>query len=683
MVARRCDRFDRWDDVELDRIARLPVEPGPWCNEVWLIRDAPGDSRRGARSVCACRECARDVYWLGGGDEIDGTSGVGLCYGHYFRWLRAGRPPVKDWLANDGSRPLGRTRGRPLPEPINFARLPVGVAHEIRFVVGRKISRGDWTPNRSLRKFLVTLILSAQDRVDDSLLERPADQWLLLTRQWWPPITNFDKTCAPYVRSFFRLLEGATDPDPWADDKWAWRDSFEFVLSATDAASPDTRAPLDWSAISVAWLRNALQRMAKQQLITSAVAWNTVGTWIRAGRLFSDYLTETGIAEPQDVDRPLFLEYLAWVRGSRGGKVTALASVNTMAYLLETLNDTRFVRDLGSAVFLRRGENTRAITRNPRPFPADVIERVDRLIVANPTVDATIRTMVATTRWAGCRISELVALPIDCLHHNDGGYWIEYWMTKTQAWRRFPIPDSLAENLLDQQRRVHHEYGNTAKHLFPGKRSNAAAGVTKPWSTSGLRHHLSALFEEQGITSSTVTGEQISGGDVHRFRHTVGMTLLNNGWTQQEVRDFLGHASDTMTSAYARITDETLARKAREFWASQETNGAQVNAGVERLRAKFIAALPNGFCRLPATQKCDFRPNPCQDCSFHDAGGRAFLGTHILHRDQLRSLISEADAAGDSEVIALNQPMLDKVEKIITELQDEHPASEGTDDTEQ
>ncbi|MGV7904389.1 tyrosine-type recombinase/integrase, partial [Mycobacterium kansasii] len=82
----------------------------------------------------------------------------------------------------------------------------------------------------------------------------------------------------------------------------------------------------------------------------------------------------------------------------------------------------------------------------------------------------------------------------------------------------------------------------------------------------GLRHRLAALFREHGITTSVATGEKISGGDVHRFRHTIGMHLLNNGWTQPEVRDFLGHHSDTMTATYARITDDTLARKAREFW---------------------------------------------------------------------------------------------------------------------
>lgn len=155
------------------------------------------------------------------------------------------------------------------------------------------------------------------------------------------------------------------------------------------------------------------------------------------------------------------------------------------------------------------------------------------------------------------------------------------------------------------------------------------------------------------------------------------MTLLNNGWTQQEVRDFLGHHSDTMTSTYARITDDTLARKAREFWESKPENQTG-DAGVERLRARFTTALPNGFCALPADQKCDFRPNPCLDCSFHDPGGRVFLGAHIAHRDQLERLAAQAVERGDTEAAELNTTMLDKVIKLIGEIGPDNTPLETT-----
>ncbi|MBB4853945.1 integrase [Mycobacteroides chelonae] len=638
---------------------------GPWCQPTWQVIEVAGDRRRQAAKPCAVDDCGGERYWLGG-PSSNSAPRSGLCYAHYFQWFRAGQPSDFDIWAKTGSTPVGPPRGRPSTQTVDFQRIPRTAADEIRFVVATKVGRGDWTCNASLRRVLMVLVDTAAGRIGDSLTERPVHDWLLLCRQHWPYASSFDSLCAPYIRRFFRLLDGATNPDPWTDDHWHWRDGFEFILDSAQSGS--THTAVDWSSIPLPWLKVGVKELARQQLTTATLSWGTLTQWVRATRQLAQFLTQDGAApDPAAVTRPVFLDYLAWTRRADTDASAQLA--NTAAYLLESLHDTGLVPGLGSAMFLRRGENVHRKSRSPRPFPPDVIERIDTLIVDNPATDPTLRAMIATTRWAGCRISELVALPIDCLHRSDGGYWIEYWMTKTRAWRRLPIPDSLAELILTQQTQVRATYGPEAAHLFPGARSNASAGRTQPWSTSGLRHRLSALFSEHGITSSTITGESISGGDVHRFRHTVGMTLLNNGWTQQEVRDFLGHASDTMTSTYARITDDTLARKTREFWATQPT--ADSDPAVERLRAKFSAALPNGFCTLPAQQKCDFRPNPCLDCSFHDPGGRVFLGTHIAHRDQLREIIDHATASADQRVLDLNQPMLDKVEKLIDELQDD------------
>ncbi|MGV7507486.1 tyrosine-type recombinase/integrase, partial [Mycobacterium kansasii] len=78
--------------------------------------------------------------------------------------------------------------------------LPQVAADEIRFVVATKVRRGDWTPNTSLRRFLMVLIDTADGRITDSLTERPTEDWLLLCRQHWPHTSSFDSLCAPYLR---------------------------------------------------------------------------------------------------------------------------------------------------------------------------------------------------------------------------------------------------------------------------------------------------------------------------------------------------------------------------------------------------------------------------------------------------------------------------------------------------
>ena len=93
---------------------------------------------------------------------------------------------------------------------------------------------------------------------------------------------------------------------------------------------------------------------------------------------------DSGAAPGLDDDEPLGDGPLTFngVNGSTG------------AYLLESLHDTGLVTDLGSSMFLRRGENVHRKTRNPRPFPPDVIERIDTLIVEHIDAGARARELL-------------------------------------------------------------------------------------------------------------------------------------------------------------------------------------------------------------------------------------------------------------------------------------------------
>ena len=64
---------------------------------------------------------------------------------------------------------------------------------------------------------------------------------------------------------------------------------------------------------------------------------------------------------------------------------------------------------------------------------------------------------------------------------------------------------------------------------------------------------------------------------------------------------------------------------------------------------------------------------PCLDCSFHDPGGRASSGIHIAHRSHLQRLAADAAERGDTEAAELNTTMLDKVTKLIGEIDPDAP----------
>jgi hypothetical protein len=233
-----------------------------------------------------------------------------------------------------------------------------------------------------------------------------------------------------------------------------------------------------------------------------------------------------------------------------------------------------------------------------------------------------------------------------------------------------PIPTDLATDLRAQQDRVRAAYPAEHAILFPSPaRSSVAVGVARSWSSGGFRDAVRDLFAKHAITRSSMTGEKITGGEIHRYRHTVGTALLNNSWTQAEVQEFFGHATPTMTSHYGKILHSTLVEKAKAFHQEQEHNRTQrgltqpTDATVERLRAKFTAVLPNGYCQLPASKTCEFRPNPCLDSAFFDAGGSELAEVHAGHRTRLTLLIDQQRTTGDHAGLALNEPALTALDR--------------------
>lgn len=648
---------------------RLAIPEGPWNDDYWEIVPQAGALRVKTRQPCCVPDCGRPPF-----RTYERPHGeVTLCHPHYFQWYRGGRPDdVLLWAAESAREVDSRVRRVADRRGIDFAVLPPALAAEIRYTVGTKIRRAEWTPSAHIRRFLLGVVDVAVRYGMSSVLDRSLEEWDLLLRQR-TTAKAYERTFGGFLRTFFATLTRGLLADPWAEDRWLWKGCFDEILH--HQGNPPQNHNIRWDLINTEWLRDGAKSLARRLMMANERKWPTIINWVRGLRLLDDYLVEEGLPTPELLDRDVFLDFLAWVRESKNSKHN-LISVTTTASILESLRLDKIVPELASEVYLRRGENTVAKPRNPKPYPADVIERVDRDIIGDPELDPTVRVMLRLARWAGPRISELVNLPIDILQRSSqGAFWVEYWMSKTKTWRRIPIPDDLGEEIRGQQDRVRKTFGDSANHLFPGARSKPGIGHTMPWTASGFRDHVRALFSKHEIATSALTGEVITGGEIHRYRHTVGTALLNNNWTQPEVQEFLGHVSATMTSHYAKITDDTLARKAAEFHRAQNNEAAaeRLNPVVERLREKFSVVLPNGVCTLPGNMTCDFRPNPCLDCSFFRPEGDGVREANESHQRRLKVLVKEAHDAGDQKIVDLNQPMLDRLEHVLSNHDQEEP----------
>ncbi len=634
-------------DAPLPRSQRPSFVPpnGPWMADVWDVFSGPGDVRRASVGECAVSSCDRVVV------HVQSR----LCHAHSWQWNRNGRPePVDEWLSK-AREPQQRAVSRP---SIDFTQVPPLIAEELRYVVGVKILRGDWTPNRSVLRVLRSLLGVAKRTHARSFLDRRPEDWILLVCD----TPSKSRALGPWLRSFFRTLHRSANPDPWQDDHWLWRYSFEELFGDGTGRYEQN---IHWDATQQEWLRAGMKALAKDALVTGRRAWATISTWAQASADLSAYLIAEGIDSPGDLDRNLFLAYLEDSRAS-GISKHSLQRINTMASVLADLRQGEYVPKLGAQIYLRNGENAVRRTAAPRPFPPDIVARIDEMLEADPEMDATVRVMMKLTRWGGLRISELVALPTDCLRAApDGSVDVYYYMRKTYAWRKLPVPDPIAEMLRAQQDLVREIYGADCEFLFPSmNRSSRFSEAARPWSTAGLRKHMRRAFARNHITYSSITGERVRGGEIHRYRHTIATALLNSDWTQPQVQKFLGHQSAAMTAHYAEVTDDTMARKTREFFDKRGANVPGCGGGATNLEqaqpSSYATSLADGYCRLPAeSDSCDFRRDPCKTCSFYDPAPSEFGQVQADHRQRLTLFVTESEPGSARE--RLNQVRLDAV----------------------
>jgi integrase len=661
----------------------LAVVPGPWDADIWYMEESRKSAGM-ARSLeaCAVEWCERPA--IQHSIIVDGwrtPTGYPICKGHLSRWSREGRPDLAEFVeAQRAAKPFRSDPRRDI-YPIDMTRFPPHVRHELRFVISTKVLAGDWTLNDTLRTFLVRLG-DVTERLPSSVsfLDHDAAWWQLRlsTSAAERGESNwYMKAGHGRLAAVLKHLELNLTVDPWAADYWT------PVRCRVPNARNDSSIHVDWRGLKVGWLKEGSKAYGSDVLRSGARSWGTVCAWARSLRLLDAYLIERRIDCPEAITRREFQAFLRWVVETNDNK-TRRNLVNRAAVVLGDLRDEGYIADLPDVAFLRRGENPTRPARDPKPIPPDVVSQIDRILAAAPELTPTMRRMYWLFRRGGPRPSEALDIPIDAIQRTPrGSYKVEYYMTKVEAWRRFPISDQLGEELLEQAAWVRATYGDNATLLFPNERASRPAkgdfpGQCKPYSADALRRRLVALFDRHGLKPSSMTSSKYSGGQLHRFRHTVATELLNADWSQYEVQEFLGHKSPTMMQHYAKINDDRLAEKYKQAIGLVDKDGNPSTLGVEeeadvtvdRLAQKFMkAALCDGFCALPEHIKCSFRPNPCLDCDFYRTGP-AFLGLHIRHRTEVETMIERAREHGNDRIIELNQPTLDHLNRLIPRIEE-------------
>lgn len=251
--------------------------------------------------------------------------------------------------------------------------------------------------------------------------------------------------------------------------------------------------------------------------------------------------------------------YIEWLRARPTVKgdgflsaETRNAALSSLAAMLAALRD----EELGSAparTLVHSNDYAKIGKRLPRNIPK---KELDAVVTAMRQLDDPYqRCALLVARWSGARRDEIGRLEIDCLDtYDDGTYRLRIPAGKTNKERSIPLADEAAEAIravqmlrggdrdlgaVDPrtQRRVRFLLMRRGRRLSQGFLFDAA---------------LQECCEQAGIIKVDGKGKVIT---AHRFRHTLGTNLVEQGARWRTIMAILGHETSDMTMTYAQVSD--------------------------------------------------------------------------------------------------------------------------------
>jgi len=223
----------------------------------------------------------------------------------------------------------------------------------------------------------------------------------------------------------------------------------------------------------------------------------------------------------------------------------------------------------------------------------DVIIQIEKALKAEK--DIYIKALLSIAKETGLRLSEILILEEDCIMRDFLGEPIlATFSFKNKKERAIPITKELSEIVFKLKEYTKQYRTNGRKELFLApRRRGREIGLLKQ---DTIRKNLPGFIKRHNITDAN---GNLSLFNIHRFRHTLGTDMLNNGASPLEVKSFLDHKSLHSTSLYSKVRDEVLDKDYRKIGfvgiVAQELS--KEGLGVPVTPEMVVSgALPDGTC---------------------------------------------------------------------------------------
>ena len=450
------------------------------------------------------------------------------------------------------------------------------------------------------------------------------------------------------------------------------RDIWYFNEVGFNKNEPMCTRFLRFDQIKPEWFRNIVKRWIRWR-INCGIRPNTLYSNVSHMQTFARLVSESRLAfsKPSDINRFLLVRYAEIIRGYSWTPHYRLSLQGSLQQLLQDVEIQRWEPTISSGAKYYHGELPKLIGRQPRFIPEYLMKQIEEegniLQLGSFAQQTILRVMIGT----GLRGVDVARLKIGAvLRDGQGNVMIKYINHKFNREAVTLCDESLVRHLEEQVKRSREKYPKT-EWIFPRPQENpdgAFCYSTGTWRTELQTWLLKIDLRDESGQAATVSP--------HRFRHTYATRLINQGVPSDAISFLLNHKSLSMTETYATISLNTV-RKAWERAKMVDIFGEVIPlTGEGPLRdaawalhniSRAKQTLANGYCARPLQQKCP-HPNACLTCPDF-LTTEEFLPQHRKQYTLTLELIDNARAKGQDRLLAMNEPTLLSLQKIIESLE--------------
>ncbi|PFK22382.1 tyrosine-type recombinase/integrase, partial [Bacillus cereus] len=533
---------------------------------------------------------------------------------------------------------------------------------EVKYVCYRKLFQDEWSLNtifngyRSYMYKLATFInqkyptLRSLLHLDMEKAEREWNFWL--NNQGFKTKESFKNMFGDFIRTtsianFFPVLhkylcELTDTREEWEKDRWDIRmlhkkHGIKYVKSTGTYY-------IDFTKIDFTTIRSEIKRYIKQRLLSNNhFSWNTARDYLNYLPKFFCFIfsLEPTWTDLKMLQRYHIEKYIQWLytytqnRPPRKGANPQLYVGKGLSILGKFLEDIqRYEYHMAPNKHVKllifpedRPKRIKNTSNQIKYIPDYVLEQLfTHINDLNPEVIPVILIAFKT----GLRISDILGLKSDCLVQCNSKYSIVADISKTAVkGHRIPIDEELAQILavLIQQSKQHSNQDNNPEGFIFIRYRGSRKG--RPFFQQWIPRELNRLAQKHNITDEQ---GNLFHFQIHQFRHTYAIKMLNGGADILTVQELLAHASPEMTVRYAKLLDDTK-RQAFEAVVNQGVFSFDLNGEVQEIKAgedipkdilqtlwqdQKLNAMDNpyGTCHARLKGNCPYmEAPPCLTCS--------------------------------------------------------------------